>query len=223
MSKESKSKTLAPLCIEGEINKEEEAKLFSILDALDKDPLSYEFREPVDVVGLNLIDYYDYIKYPMDLSTIKKKLKNKEYVTIQDTLDDLQQIWTNCKIYNPEGSEFHKLAELLEKQTRKLIEKTFKHKISQTLNKKENNGTSEFQHKTVFLTYKEKVEFTELIRIADASILALIVERLNELSPEALSYDNIDKNDLSQGEEVSIIVDNISKQALNHILPLFRK
>ncbi len=222
MSKESKSKTLPPLCIEGEMNKEEESKVLSILDSLDKDPLSYEFRVPVDVVGLNLIDYYDYIKYPMDLSTVKKKLKNKEYVTIQDALDDIQQIWINCKIYNPEGSEFHKLAEVLEKQTRKLIEKSFRHKISQTLTKKEINGTSEFQYKNVFLTYKEKVEFTELIRIADTSVLALIVEKLNELSPEALSYENIDKNDLSQGQEVSIIVDNISKQALNLILPLFR-
>lgn len=62
----------------------------------------------------------------MDLGTVKKYLKDSKYTTCDEVLDDLQLIWTNCKTYNMEGSEIWKIATQLEKQTNKLLEKTFK-------------------------------------------------------------------------------------------------
>jgi Transcription factor involved in chromatin remodeling, contains bromodomain len=55
---------------------------------------------------LNLIDYPILIKHPMDLGTIKKKLKTNKYKNITDFLDDIQLVWNNCKLYNQEGSVF---------------------------------------------------------------------------------------------------------------------
>jgi hypothetical protein len=40
----------------------------------------------------------------MDISTIKKNLKNIKYNTLQDAFNDIQLIWDNCKLYNMEGS-----------------------------------------------------------------------------------------------------------------------
>lgn len=123
------SKDLKPARIvmpPGEMTKEDELKIRGILDVLEKDPLSYEFQNPVDTVGLGLTDYFDYIKVPMDLGSVGKKLKNNKYTYVQEALDDIQQIWTNCKIYNMEGSDFYRLAESLEKTSRRLIEKHYK-------------------------------------------------------------------------------------------------
>jgi hypothetical protein len=40
----------------------------------------------------------------MDMSTIKKKLNNSKYNTLQEVIDDIQLIWDNCRLYNIEGS-----------------------------------------------------------------------------------------------------------------------
>lgn len=110
----------------GEMTREDEVKIRHILDSLEKDPLSYEFLNPVDTVGLGLVDYFDYVKYPMDLGTVGKKLRNNKYAYVQEALDDIQHIWTNCKIYNMEGSDIYRMAEKLERETRKLTEKYYK-------------------------------------------------------------------------------------------------
>lgn len=62
----------------------------------------------------------------MDLGTLRKKLKEKKFNFIGDALDDLQLIWNNCKTYNSKGCEIWKIAQLLEKQSVKLIEKFMK-------------------------------------------------------------------------------------------------
>jgi Bromodomain len=43
-----------------------------------------------------LTDYPIIVKKPMDLGTIKKKIKKKEYSTIQEAADDVQLVWKNC-------------------------------------------------------------------------------------------------------------------------------
>lgn len=53
---------------------------------------------------MGLYDYPQYIKYPMDLSTIHRKLREQRYRTVEEVLDDFQMIWDNCKVYNPPNS-----------------------------------------------------------------------------------------------------------------------
>jgi bromodomain-containing factor 1 len=54
--------------------------------------------------GLNLLDYPTIIKNPMDLGTVKKKLKAGKYKSMNEYQDDILLIWDNCKRYNQEGS-----------------------------------------------------------------------------------------------------------------------
>jgi hypothetical protein len=62
------------------------------------------------------MDYPEIIKEPMDLGTVKQKIKERKYSTLYQVAEDVRTIWTNCMTYNQEGSDFYKLAELLAKK-----------------------------------------------------------------------------------------------------------
>lgn len=66
---------------------------------------SLVFREPVDWKGMGLTDYPEIVKKPMDLGTVKKKIENDEYDTIEEIALDIRLVWTNCMLYNRDGSE----------------------------------------------------------------------------------------------------------------------
>jgi hypothetical protein len=60
----------------------------------------------------------------MDFDTIKKTLfKGGKYVTFEDVFAEIQLIWDNCKTYNMAGSEIYKLAEYMEKLSKRTIQK----------------------------------------------------------------------------------------------------
>lgn len=50
----------------------------------------------------------------MDLSTVRDNLKNEDYASVEECLDDLQLIWDNCKLYNVEFSKIYKMSVRLE-------------------------------------------------------------------------------------------------------------
>ncbi|XP_017280975.1 bromodomain-containing protein 3 [Kryptolebias marmoratus] len=62
---------------------------------------AWPFYLPVDAEGLGLHDYHDIIKYPMDLSTVKKKIDEGEYQDAQQFAADVRLIFSNCYKYNP--------------------------------------------------------------------------------------------------------------------------
>ncbi|KAL4479198.1 hypothetical protein ABPG72_011410 [Tetrahymena utriculariae] len=136
------------------IGKEELKKLNQMLSQLLQNNDSLEFRQAVDWKGLGLMDYPNIIKYPMDLGTCKEKLKNNEYNFVEDSLDDIQLVWDNCKNYNAEGSWIYKLAEKLEKHFKNMIKNYLpsiqfmnavvkKEKLSQMKNKQDDNSSSQ--------------------------------------------------------------------------------
>lgn len=49
---------------------------------------------------LDAADYCDIIKKPMNLTYIQTKVNNKSYETLQEFLDDVELIVTNCLKYN---------------------------------------------------------------------------------------------------------------------------
>jgi len=59
----------------------------------------------------------------MDFNTLKTNLLDGKFTTYEDFLSDLQLIWDNCKLYNMIGSEIYKLAERMEKMSRREIQK----------------------------------------------------------------------------------------------------
>jgi hypothetical protein len=62
------------------------------------------FAEPVD--GKIVPDYHSVVSSPMDFSTMKKKVEQKEYDSPLQFVADARQVFTNCKLYNkPESAE----------------------------------------------------------------------------------------------------------------------
>jgi hypothetical protein len=57
---------------------------------------AWPFYKPVDVKGLGLTDYFDIIKEPMDMGTVKSKLEQREYATPADFAADMRLIFSNC-------------------------------------------------------------------------------------------------------------------------------
>ena len=58
-------------------------------------------RRIITASQLGLADYADIIGEPMDLSTVKRKLKRYEYPDADDFCADIRRIFTNCYKYNP--------------------------------------------------------------------------------------------------------------------------
>lgn len=77
------------------------------LNAICQHKYANYFKEPVDYVKLNLLDYPQIVTEPMDLGTVRKKLKAKEYGSPAEFLVDMRRIWSNCLTYNPESTLIH--------------------------------------------------------------------------------------------------------------------
>jgi hypothetical protein len=58
---------------------------------------AWPFYVPVDVKGLELHDYYDVIKKPMDLSLAQKNLDNDMYNDRHEFIADIMLIFENCR------------------------------------------------------------------------------------------------------------------------------
>ncbi|VDD86960.1 unnamed protein product [Enterobius vermicularis] len=76
---------------------------------------AWPFLEPVDVEGLNLTDYYDIVKEPMDIGTIRKKMDNKQYANPEELKRDFLLVCDNCFKYNPPSDPVHLQGKTLQK------------------------------------------------------------------------------------------------------------
>ncbi|XP_061627872.1 bromodomain-containing protein 4-like isoform X3 [Phyllopteryx taeniolatus] len=86
-----------------------------VLKTLWKHQFAWPFHSPVDVIKLNLPDYYKIIKTPMDMGTIKKRLENHYYKNAQECIHDFNTMFTNCYIYNKPNDDIVLMAKALEK------------------------------------------------------------------------------------------------------------
>jgi len=74
---------------------------------------AWPFQKPVD--KSEAPDYYDHIKFPMDLKTMTERLKSRYYVHKRLFIADMTRIFTNCRSYNDPDTEYYKCANVLEK------------------------------------------------------------------------------------------------------------
>uniref|UniRef100_A0A3P8Z3W4 histone acetyltransferase n=1 Tax=Esox lucius TaxID=8010 RepID=A0A3P8Z3W4_ESOLU len=83
-----------------------------------QDPESLPFRQPVDPLLLGIPDYFDIVKNPIDLSTIKRKLDTGQYQEPWQYVDDIWVMFNNAWLYNRKTSRVYKycskLAEVFE-------------------------------------------------------------------------------------------------------------
>ena len=150
-----------------------------------KDPQCEPFLDPVPWKELNLFDYPKVIKKPSDLSKIERNLK--KYKSPADFAQDFRLIWSNCMLYNVEGSDFYALADKLSKQ----FEKKFK--------SVPNSGDAGVAVRQP--TFKEKMDFGEKVYRVTPQQLGRVVQILDEKCADCI--------DKSVSDELAISIDEI--------------
>ena len=81
-----------------------------VLKALQAHEHGWVFNSPVDPVELGLPDYFEVVRRPMDLGTIKKRLEHGCYHALEAFHVDVHLTFENAMLYNPEGSVVYNMA-----------------------------------------------------------------------------------------------------------------
>ena len=71
---------------------------------------AWPFMEPVDPVALQVPTYFEIIKRPMDLGTIKTKLQNSTYSEAPQFAADMRLVFSNAMTFNPKDHWVHAFA-----------------------------------------------------------------------------------------------------------------
>ncbi|XP_043704030.1 transcription factor GTE10-like isoform X2 [Telopea speciosissima] len=85
----------------------------TLLKRLMSHQFSWVFNTPVDADKLNIPDYFQVIKHPMDLGTIKRKIASGAYSSPLDFVADVRLTFSNAMTYNPPKNDFHIMADTL--------------------------------------------------------------------------------------------------------------
>merc|ERR1719336_487924 len=75
---------------------------------------AWPFYKPVDTEQLDLHDYKQVIKKPMDLGSVKGKMESREYRSPAEFAIDMRLIFTNCYKYNPPDHDVVAMARKLQ-------------------------------------------------------------------------------------------------------------
>ncbi|XP_059441678.1 uncharacterized protein LOC132173981 [Corylus avellana] len=92
-----------------------------ILDKLQKKDTYGVYAEPVDPEELP--DYHDVIEHPMDFATVRKKLANGSYTTLELFESDIFLICSNAMQYNAPDTIYHKQARSIQELATKKFER----------------------------------------------------------------------------------------------------
>ncbi|KAI3646818.1 hypothetical protein MP228_009746 [Amoeboaphelidium protococcarum] len=71
----------------------------------------FPFYQPVDPVALNIPTYFDIIKEPMDLSTMKKRLDSGHYQSAEEFEADFRLMINNCLTFNRPGDAVYTMGQ----------------------------------------------------------------------------------------------------------------
>ena len=194
----------------------EKEKFFEILKVLFQDNQSSAFQEPVDYIELNIPEYPEIIKNPMDLGTIKEKLENDEYSDINQIVNDFDLIWENCFTFNKVGSDIYKSAQYCKKLFKKQMEKYFKvgnnNNNNLIYNKKDDDDIKEDESKLQIINLQEKMEIAEKIRKINMDNIPFLFKFIQKECPKIINDLSIDKIELK--------LDFLDKKSYNQILNL---
>ena len=90
-------------------------------DLINNDQLAQPFVKPYNPEKKLQADYNLKVKKPMDLCTVRKKIKDNNYSCFQEWVDDMNLIFDNAISFNGENSLFGGVAVYLQKQFGKKI------------------------------------------------------------------------------------------------------
>ena len=177
-------------------------KATKILDKLKRHRFVTPFLLPVDPIALNIPDYFNIIKEPMDISTVEKNLRNHIYSAYEEFERDVRKIWENALTYNPQQSNIHQMT-LEIKQYFENINNDIKYsdsvkgsrdrlsgndRKSTSYNPKANFAQNKYNRSTGFktgnndqpLTYQEKKNLSDMIRSLGTEHLLGVWEIVSE-------------------------------------------
>ena len=111
-------------------------QVLALLEDLRCDPQAAAFNMPVNWQALNIPDYPNIVKKPMDLQTLEQKVHGQHilmdgrlcppYEFVQEFIDDMNLIWSNCKLFNQIGSLIYRNAQAMSRSSNRLL---YKYKI----------------------------------------------------------------------------------------------
>uniref|UniRef100_K3WUL4 histone acetyltransferase n=1 Tax=Globisporangium ultimum (strain ATCC 200006 / CBS 805.95 / DAOM BR144) TaxID=431595 RepID=K3WUL4_GLOUD len=87
-------------------------QLMQIWKAVSSHRSAWPFHEPVDTTIV--VDYLDYIKDPVDLSLIAKRIESGQYISKAALRADLDRMCENCTVYNTPDTNYYKAAKDLQ-------------------------------------------------------------------------------------------------------------
>lgn len=123
----NKSSSLSERLTQKKIKQQNESDLYKcriLLNELIRNKYSIFFMEKVD--QKKYPDYYEIIKEPIDLKTIKDKIKKKIYRNKEQFAYDFRLVFDNCECFNEDDSQIgqagHKLRAVFETKWLKLFD-----------------------------------------------------------------------------------------------------
>lgn len=162
----------------------------NLLKKLMSHEFGWVFNSPVDPVNLNLPDYFDVIKNPMDLGTVKKKLSSSVYTSPLDFVADVRLAFTNAMTYNPPANDVHLMAATLSKffEVRwKVIEKKLSANVPQQIPQVSRVHMEAEKFKPAPSSKKRKHSLTQLIVLPEPvcePVKCMTAEEKQKLSRE---------------------------------------
>jgi hypothetical protein len=144
------------------LSKEEAAKAYALLKYLESKSESLDFLQPVNYQALGLLDYPIIVKRPMDLSTVRKKVRQGKYSALRDCVAEVQLIWDNCRTYNMNESLIVQNANAMERYMSEFLEQY----------RPEERPIEAAPEDSGEVTFEEKLELSALIRRVPTEVLS---------------------------------------------------
>lgn len=183
---------------------------------------AWVFNTPVDVVKLNIPDYFTVIKQPMDLGTVKIKLASGAYSSPRDFASDVRLTFSNAMTYNPPTNDVHAMANIMRKffemRWKPIEKKVVAADKALKIERKDVKSTSEFVKRkipivdnvTVVLDIEPKMTDEEKLNLSRR--LSLIQELPQHIVDFLKRHtDNVDQ---CSEDEIEIDFDSLSIEAL---------
>jgi hypothetical protein len=89
-------------------------RCLEILSDIETHPISNVFKEAVDPERDQAPRYFDIVKHPMDLGTIRERLERNHYKTVQNWREDMLLTFSNAIAYNGKTSSIGTMASELQ-------------------------------------------------------------------------------------------------------------
>lgn len=175
------------------------------------------FNTPVDIVKLNIPDYFKVIKNPMDLGTIKRKLETDVYSNPREFAADVRLTFANAMTYNPPGNDVHIMAV----QLNKIFEEKWR-AIGSKLPEVDPNGRLSKAVQPVAAKQQQQQQCQK--KVAEKP------KQKNQLKPASMSVDLNEKSVLRNGvmsieekQKLSRDLESLSGDMPEQICNFFRK